>query len=283
MSNAFAATRSPSVSETLSPPELPALIASSDPEKFLSSLRGGSPISLDVMSQIPRQVLSARGHPGDVTNFLVIGSKHDMKKAMDAAGWDTVASTKIGVIWRDMFESLYAKAYRGIPMTKLYLYGRQQDFGYAHSRGLLSVRNRHHFRIWKAPFEIDGQTVWVGAATHDVALHHEGHFLHLIHKIDPNVDAERQFISNTLIKTGRVITRGYVTAPGALTKARTIEGEDFYTDGRTLVLQLVGTPPKKSAGLQLAGIPLTAATRGEEAVNDLSATGALLAQAILRR
>jgi LssY C-terminus len=219
----------------------------SNPGTFTAAAPSASPVSLEIMAKIPRRVLSAKGHPGDVTNFLLIGNKRDMKKAMDAAGWDTVSSTKFGVIWRDLFESLYAKAYRGIPMTKFYLFDRQQDFGYAHSRGLLSVRNRHHFRIWRAPFDVDGQTVWVGAATHDVGLQHLGHFLHLIHKIDPDVDAERQFVANTLIKTGRVLARGYITAPNAVTRARTVEGEDFYSDGRTLVMQLVIVGKSKPA------------------------------------
>ncbi len=215
----------------------PVSIASS--ESVNSLVRSRLPISTEMQTKIPRQVYSGRGLPGDVINFLIIGSKHDMKKAMDSAGWDTVSSSKLGVIWRDLFESLYVKAYRGIPMSKLYLFGRAQDYGYAHSRGLLCVRNRHHFRLWRAPFEVEGQTLWIGAATHDVALHYLGRFLRFTHRIDPNVDAERQYVADTLTKSGRVQLLGYLTATDALTQAHTTTGQDFYTDGRTLVLQVV--------------------------------------------
>jgi hypothetical protein len=226
----FAASRAPLSSSHVS-------ITSS--ESVNSLLRAGLPISTEMQAKIPRQVHSAQGLPGDVINFLIIGNQHDMKKAMDSAGWDTVSSTKLGVIWRDLFEGLYVKAYRGIPMSKLYLFGRAQDYGYAHSRGLLCVRNRHHFRIWRAPFEVEGQTLWIGAATHDVALHYLGRFLRFTHKIDPDVDAERQYVANTLTKSGRVQLLGYLTATDALTQARTATGQDFHTDGRTLVLQVV--------------------------------------------
>jgi hypothetical protein len=174
-----------------------------------------------------------------VINFLIIGNKKNMKKAMDSTGWDRVARSKLGCIWHDLFASLYVKAYRGVPMSKLYLFGRPQDYGYAHSTGLLSVRKRHHFRIWQAPFQVDGQTLWIGAATHDIALHYIGRFLHFTHKIDPNVDAERQYLSNTLTKRGRVQVLGYLTVSDGLTHAHTTTGQDFYTDGRILVMQVV--------------------------------------------
>ena len=241
-------TPSPAVSASLNP-MLPILLSpiapstsstTSNSQPIRPAIERGSAISADILAKIPRQVLSSDGRPGDVNNFLILGSKRDMKKAMDSAGWDTVACTKLGVLWRDLFESLYIKAYRGIPMTKLYMFGRPQDYGYAHSRGLLSVRNRHHFRIWLAPFLIDGQQLWIGAATHDVALHRvAGHFLRLIHKIDPNVDAERQFVSATLLNAKRIRVLGYVTAAGAPTLAQTTNGQDFYTDGRTLIMQLL--------------------------------------------
>ncbi|MGB7435733.1 MAG: LssY C-terminal domain-containing protein [Candidatus Acidiferrum sp.] len=234
------------------PPSILLSTANSGSGPFFPSVRAGSPISPGIEAKIPRQVHSAAGVPGDVINFLVIGSKRDMKKAMDAAGWDTVACTKLGVIWRDLFESLYGKAYRGIPMSKLYLFGRHQDYGYAHSRGLLSVRNRHHFRIWLAPFQVNGQNLWIGAATHDIALHYLGHFLHFTHNIDPNVDAERQYVSTMLIKSGRVQVLGYLTVPDALTQAHTTTGQDFYTDGRILIMKVVpGKSENVSAGTDL--------------------------------
>jgi hypothetical protein len=194
-----AVASSSAVSAALTPfeansPASSELVAPATPgsESLLLSVRAGMRISPVMQAKIPLRVHSMDGIPGDVVNFLFIGNEHDMKKAMDRAGWNTVACTKLGVIWRDLFASLYIKSYRGIPMTKLYLFGRQQDYGFAHSRGLLSVRNRHHFRIWLAPFQVDGQSLWIGAGTHDVALHYVGRFLHFIHKIDPNVDAERQ-------------------------------------------------------------------------------------------
>ncbi len=203
-----------------------------------------SPITAEILAKIPRQVFSVDGHPGDVVNFLIIGNRHDVRKAIGAAGWSRIACTKLGAVWHNIFDAIDPRAYRGLPMSKLYLFGRQQDVSYSDAKTPFSWWGRHHFRIWQAPFEVDGESLWIGAATRDTGLRWQGGHPHLIHKIDPNVDAERLHVSNSLSHTGRVQLLGYVTRPDATTAARTATGEAFYTDGRVLVLKIV---PKNSA------------------------------------
>jgi len=65
------------------------------------------------------------------------------------------------------------------------------------------------------------------------------------------VDAERQFISATLLKARRIRVLGYVTAAGAPTVAQTTNGQDFFTDGRTLVMQLVNEKIATPAAAEL--------------------------------
>ena len=45
---------------------------------------------------------------------------------------------------------------------------------------------------------MDGVPIWVGAATHDVAIQIEITKLRIVHRIDPQVDAERDFIAGNL-------------------------------------------------------------------------------------
>jgi hypothetical protein len=206
-----------------------------------------SPITAEILARIPRQVLSSDGHPGDVVNLLIIGNKQDVRKAIGAAGWSRIACTKMGAVWHDVFDAIDIRHYRGLPMSKLYLFGRQQDVSYSNAKTPFSWWGRHHFRIWQAPFEVDGQTLWIGAATHDVGLRWQGGHPHLIHKIDPDVDAERQYVSKSLGHTGRLELLGYVTPTDAPTEARTATGEHFYTDGRVLVMKVVAKNAAKSA------------------------------------
>jgi LssY C-terminus len=206
-----------------------------------------SPITADILAKIPRQVFSIDGHPGDVVNFLILGNKQDVRKAIGAAGWSRIACTKLGAVWHDLFNALDLRGYRGLPMSKLYLFGRQQDVSYSNAKTPFSWWGRHHFRIWQAPFEVDGQTLWIGAATRDVGLRWQETHPHLIHKIDPNVDSERQYVSKSLNHTGRFEVLGYVMPSDARTTAHTTTGEQFYTDGRVLVMKVVAKNSVKSA------------------------------------
>jgi hypothetical protein len=195
-------------------------------------------IDQEILSKIPRQVFDAQGQPGDVVNLLILGDRHDVRKAIGSAGWSRIACTKLGAVWHDFWGALDIRSYRGVPMSKLYMFGRHQDVGYANSKMPFSWWGRHHFRIWQAPFQVDGETLWIGAATHDVGLHWGNR--HFVHRIDPNVDAERQYVSHSLVSTGRVEVVGYVNESDGPVQARTTTGETFYTDGRALVLRVVG-------------------------------------------
>jgi len=59
-------------------------------------------------------------------------------------------------------------------------------------------------RIWKAAFRVNGETLWVGAATHDIGFERDERNNGLTHKIDPDIDLERDYLEKTLCGTGLV-------------------------------------------------------------------------------
>jgi hypothetical protein len=101
------------------------------------------------------------------------------------------------------------------------------------------VAQRHHLRLWKAPFQVDGQDLWVGAATHDIGFDRDARNNGFTHKIDPNVDDEREFVGRSLEETGRVAKLSYITPSQPSKEAKTATGASFHSDGRVLVIQLV--------------------------------------------
>ena len=124
-------------------------------------------------------------------------------------------------------------------MSDLYLFGRPQDYGYAHAEPFLVVSSRHHLRLWKAGETVDGAPLWVGAATHDIGLEKDQRNGKMTHKIDPNVDEEREYVAQTLNETGLVAKMFYMTPSKAIKEARTATGGAFHSDGRTLVLYTI--------------------------------------------
>ena len=100
------------------------------------------------------------------------------------------------------------------------------------------VASRHHFRIWKAPFQWNGQDVWVGAGTHDIGFEKDQRNGSVTHKIDPSVDGERDHIAATLQQAGKVSSMSYYLPSNPVQDARNATGRGYKSDGRILVMFL---------------------------------------------
>jgi hypothetical protein len=85
---------------------------------------------------------------------------------------------------------------------------------------------------------VDGAPLWVGAATQDVSIHLVKHRLHLLHRIDPDVDAERDFIAGNLAETRQLGREEYVRRAQPVFTALTATGQPYYSDSRMLLLEL---------------------------------------------
>lgn len=128
--------------------------------------------------------------------------------------------------------------YLQLPMSTLYLFGRPQDFGYEMAEPIAMVADRHHFRIWKAPFIWKGQDVWVGAGTHDIGFAKDKRNGKITHKIDPLVDDERDNIGGSLQKADKVKTLAYYLPSNPVQQAKNATGAEYQSDGRLLVIIL---------------------------------------------
>jgi len=196
-------------------------------------------VTQEMIDRIPRRVVDAQGNPGDNTNFVVVGAEKQVLAAFEAAGWVKVDRSDSDAVLAGVMAVLNKQAYLTLPMSILTLFGRPQDYGLAHAEPLAVVAQRHHLRLWKAPFQADGQELWVGAATHDIGFDRDQRNNGVTHKIDPAVDDEREFVSRSLDETGLVAKLSYMTPSQASKEARTATGATFHSDGRVLVIHIV--------------------------------------------
>jgi LssY-like putative type I secretion system component LssY len=201
-------------------------------------------VDADLFSKIPRRISDKAGNPGDMVNFLIIGSQDAMEKVFTAAGWVKVDADVTSTILHGILESISKESYLTMPMSPLYLFGRQQDYGWAHAEPLSVVASRNHLRIWKAPFEVRGRALWVGAATHDIGFERDQRNNGVTHKIDPNIDLERDYVEKTLSSTGLVAEVAHVLPANPMQEAKTATGGSFHSNGQVLVLSL-GDPDQK--------------------------------------
>jgi LssY C-terminus len=203
--------------------------------KAVPSIRG---VDDYLFSKIPRRISDKAGDPGDMVNFLVIGSQEAMEKVFTMAGWVKVDANVKETVLNGFLASMSKESYLTMPMSPLYLFGRQQDFGWAHAEPISVVASRNHLRIWKAGFDVNGRTLWVGAATHDVGFEKDQRNKGLTHKIDPNIDIERDYVEKTLTSTGLVAEVTHVLPQNPMQEAKTATGGSFHSNGQVLVLKL---------------------------------------------
>lgn len=189
-----------------------------------------------LFANIPRRIGDLQGNPGDMVNFLIVGSEAQMKRMFTTAGWVVVDPDVKGAVIAGLISSLSKESYLTLPMSQLYLFGRPQDFGWAHAEPIKVAASRHHLRVWRAPFTVNGATAWVGAATHDIGFERDRRNNGITHKIDPDIDLERDYVQQTLTATGHVSAFTYVTPDNPLREAKTATGGSFHSDGRVLIL-----------------------------------------------
>lgn len=173
--------------------------------------------------------------PSDIANLMLIGSEASVRQAFQAAGW-TAAS---GLTKRSEFETLRALAedrgYTEAPVSILLLEGKPPDMVFEKLTNTFA--HRHHLRIWRRGTFL-GTPVWMVAATHDIGIDYSEDTSTFIHRVDPQIDAERAKVVNDLLFTGTVQSVELVDRPSVPLKFQNATGDNLETDGRIAVLAL---------------------------------------------
>ena len=217
-------------------------------EKLPQARQSGFELA-DMITFLPPRVLNGEGRAGDMLNLIFLAKEDDLQRAFARAGWLKVEKSTPKIIWHLLRQRQH---YTKLPMDKLYVFGRPQDYSYSMPDPASIVARRHHLRIWKTDREVDGIPLWVGAATHDVAIEFVKHKFRLFHKIDPNVDEEREFVAGNLAETWQPIREQYLRCAEPVFKAQTATGQEYYSDSRLLFLELNQGAVFGSGGTEVA-------------------------------
>src|SRR5271166_3430728 len=213
----------------------------------LQRSRGSSSELDEMMGYLPPRVFNGEGREGDMLNLVFVGQQEDLQGAFKRAGWVKTDKWNPIFVWHLLRHRTKDTL---LPMARFYLFGRIQDYSYALPDPDAIVSRRHHLRIWKTDYKVDGTPIWAGAATHDVAIEiaKGGHLIN--HRIDPEVDAERDFVGTNLTDTLSVSRQEYLHSADPVFQAQTASGEAYHSDSRILLLNL------HQIALAKTGVPL---------------------------
>lgn len=177
------------------------------------------------------------GQKMEPISFIIVSDEQKIINAFTAAGWSEAEKPNLSNFLK--LSSAIAKnaSYPTAPMTPSFYESKTNDLGFEKLTDLNSARQRHHTRYWRTNYKINGQDVWVATASFDQGVE-IGPILQLpVHRINPDIDTERDFIMNDLLKTGLVSDYQKINLVGE-TKGTNAAGDSFTTDGKTYLINL---------------------------------------------
>ena len=191
---------------------------------------------------------------GDPVNLAVKGDEEDIHEAMVSAGWVRADPVTLRSSWRIVVSSLLRRSYPAAPVSNLLLFGRRQSFAYQKEvEG--NPAQRHHVRFWHCPpgwvLPGGGRVDWLAAATYDRAVGLSVLTLQVTHKIDADIDIERDFVVDDVrwandaaeLQIWPDFFTSYHDKNGG--------GDRVVTDGALHVLDLNEVVPGSDSGLSL--------------------------------
>lgn len=206
---------------------------------------------------------------GDPINLSALGDEAAIHTAMRDAAWTLADQVTLRTSWRIITSTVTRRSYDEAPVSPLFLFGRMQDFAYQQEVAGNPAK-RHHVRFWRTPegWLLPGGTKvdWLAAGTFDRAVGFSLFTLQVTHKIEADIDIERDYIIATVQQAhpevGLQILRDFSTGY----HSRNGGGDSIRTDGDLPILDLRNINLHNSGAASSAGLNVTPVMKSEDPV-----------------
>jgi hypothetical protein len=182
---------------------------------------------------------------GDPVNVALNGTEEQLHEAMTHAGWQVADELGFRSSLRIVTATLRRRSYPSAPVSPLFLFGRMQDFTYQQEVQSNPAR-RHHVRFWRAPenwYLPGGAKVdWLAAGTYDRGVGLSGFTLQFTHRVERNIDEERDYIVQTLREGTPAVAVTVIRHFSSGFHSRNGGGDAISTDGHLPVVDLTRIP-----------------------------------------
>ncbi len=174
--------------------------------------------------------------PSDWVNLVFAGTGEQIAKAFEAGGWTAADQLSMRAGFKAFLAATERHSYRHAPVSRLAIAGRLPALVYEKQTNTFA--KRHHIRIWPTEGTWKGQPLWVAAATHDIGIDFSTSSKTFTHKVDANVDAERQKVIGDLRFAGAVAFSYSMARPEVPRESHNGTGDAVRTDGMLVILGL---------------------------------------------
>ena len=187
------------------------------------------------------RTLTEIGVLGDPINLALDGSEADIHAAMTRAGWVRADELTIRSSWGIVLSSVLRRPYPEAPVSSLFLLGQRQAFAYQQEVDG-NASQRHHVRFWPVPdgWKLPGgfQVGWLAAATYDRAVGISLFTLQVTHRVDADIDIERDYVINTVRYVEPEASLRVIREYSSAFTTRNGGGDVVRTDGSLPILDL---------------------------------------------
>lgn len=184
---------------------------------------------------------TADGILSDPINLSVRGSEEKLHKAMTEAGWVLADDITSRSAWKMALTVLSGRSYPNAPVSPAFLFGRRQDFAYQQEVDG-NPRRRHHVRFWRCPtgWLLPGghRVDWLAAGSYDKSVGLSLFTFQLTHKIDEDIDIERDYIIESVKKSEKYIRVAVLKDFSTGYHSRNGYGDLIRTDGDLPILEV---------------------------------------------
>ncbi|AEA33167.1 LssY C-terminal domain-containing protein [Hippea maritima] len=179
-----------------------------------------------------RYTTTILGEKEEPINLIIIAKNdYTLKKDMSVVGWYFADKLSLKSIKKSIIALIHNKPYNEAPISPGFWNYKVNNFGIEKPIKGESIKLRHHGRIWKTYYSIEGEEIYVAAVSFDTRLKW------VIHKINPNIDKEREFFFNSL-RSKHLIEKYKKIQFVEPFSGYNFYGDKFFTDGKAYIIWL---------------------------------------------
>ncbi len=172
------------------------------------------------------------GNRQEPLSFIII-AKNDSQliNVLNKAHWELADDINVLSVYKITRAALFKKSYPQAPISPDFWNSKVHNFGFEKETSTNNVRRRHHARFWRTNYITKaGENIYVGTASFDNGLKWG-----ITHKINPDIDTEREFLLEDLQKTNLLtkIEKQQFVKPEL---GSNFSGVLFFTDGKLYLL-----------------------------------------------
>lgn len=184
---------------------------------------------------LPRYSETLSGKRDAPLSFIITAkSDQQLNDSFERANWLLAEKQNLKSIVKLAEAFVFNLNYTTAPMTPSFWNTQVHNFGFEKPTAAENIKERHHARFWKTNLTMpDGKLIYVGTASLDEGLKKSL----IIHKINPNIDAEREQLFIDL-KSAGVINDFSKTQFVEPLLGTNFAGDLFFTDGVIYIITI---------------------------------------------